>query len=114
MKDFASSRAAYSKIRRTCVVGIILILVMVLFSSCIKESPGTATSGTTALVDEVVFVEEPDSAKATRELEAGSLQVYAGGLSDPELVRRVRASSAMGYEISYGSSAELTFNPVGN
>ncbi|MBI4180447.1 MAG: ABC transporter substrate-binding protein [Chloroflexi bacterium] len=65
------------------------------------------------MADEVVFVEEPDSAKAVRELEADNIQVYSGGLTDPELAQRIKTSSEMGYETSYGSSAELTFNPSG-
>jgi len=66
-----------------------------------------------AWVDEVVFREEADKAKAINMFEAGEIQVYGLGITDPELYRRIQASRVIQYEISYGSSAELTFNPVG-
>jgi peptide/nickel transport system substrate-binding protein len=66
-----------------------------------------------AWVDEVVFREEADRAKAINMFEAGEIQVYGLGITDPELYRRIQASRVIQYEISYGSSAELTFNPVG-
>ena len=65
------------------------------------------------LAREVVFVEQPDAAKAIEMLEAGQMHVYASGLSDPALERRVRGSPALDLAISYGSYTELTFNPVG-
>jgi peptide/nickel transport system substrate-binding protein len=66
-----------------------------------------------AWVDEVVFREEADRAKAINMFEAGEIQVYGLGITDPELYRRIQASRVLQYEISYGSSSELTFNPVG-
>ena len=90
-----------------------LILSATVLTSCVQQSPGTASSGSSSLANEVVFVEEPDSAKAVRELEAGDIQVYSGSLTDVALTQRIRTSSALGYETSYGSCAELTFNPVG-
>lgn len=71
-------------------------------------------AGTKAiLADEVVFMEVADPAKAVEMLEAGQLHVYASGLSDPELERKIRASPALEYKTSYGSYVELSFNPVG-
>lgn len=98
---------------RAAVIPIIALTVITLTSCAPNASPPPAPASTSTLVNRVVFVEEPDSAKATRELEAGDIQVYAGAMTDPELVRRIKTSPAMGYEISYGSSSELTFNPVG-
>lgn len=66
-----------------------------------------------AWVDEVVFREEPDRAKVLDMLEAGEIHVYAAGVTDPEIYRKIQASPAIQYETSYGSSAELTLNPVG-
>ncbi|MDP2952113.1 MAG: ABC transporter substrate-binding protein [Chloroflexota bacterium] len=77
------------------------------------QPPPGSTKGVPSLVQEVVFVQEPDSAKAVRMIEAGELQVYAQGITDPELVRRIKASPLMGHETSYGSTTELSFNPVG-
>ncbi|HEY7317585.1 MAG TPA: ABC transporter substrate-binding protein [Candidatus Binatia bacterium] len=73
----------------------------------------TQSSRLGAWVDEVVFREEADRAKAINMFEAGEIDVYGLGITDPELYRRLQASRVIQYEISYGSSAELTFNPVG-
>ena len=59
------------------------------------------------------FREEADRAKAINMFEAGEIDVYGLGITDPELYRRIQASRVVQYEISYGSSSELTFNPVG-
>jgi peptide/nickel transport system substrate-binding protein len=76
--------------------------------------PATAKSARVgAWVDEVVFREEADRAKVINMMEAGEIHVYGLGLTDAELYRRIQASHFIRYEISYGSSAELTFNPVG-
>lgn len=66
-----------------------------------------------AWVDEVVFREEPDRTKAIDMFEAGEIHAYALGITDPELYRKIQASRVIQYEISYGSSTELTLNPVG-
>lgn len=65
------------------------------------------------LINEVVFVQEPDQAKALDMLIAGKIDLYAFGIRDPELARKVRVSPVLGYETSYGGSVELTLNPVG-
>jgi peptide/nickel transport system substrate-binding protein len=79
----------------------------------IAESSTPKSERTGAWVDEVVFREEADRAKAINMFEAGEIQVYGLGITDPELYRRIQASRVLQYEISYGSSSELTFNPVG-
>src|SRR5262249_23485978 len=76
--------------------------------STAKQSPRLG-----AWVDEIVFREEADRAKALNMFEAGEIDVYGFGITDPELYRRIQASRVVQYEISYGSSSELTFNPVG-
>ncbi|HWP56774.1 MAG TPA: ABC transporter substrate-binding protein [Candidatus Acidoferrales bacterium] len=75
-----------------------------------RQSP---QAGLGAWVDEVVFREEADKAKAINMFEADEIQVYGLGISDPELYRRIQASRVIRYETSYGSSSELAFNPVG-
>jgi peptide/nickel transport system substrate-binding protein len=79
----------------------------------IAESSTAKSERVGAWVDEVVFREEADRAKAINMFEAGEIQVYGLGITDPELYRRIQASRVLQYEISYGSSSELTFNPVG-
>ncbi|HEU4346104.1 MAG TPA: ABC transporter substrate-binding protein, partial [Candidatus Binatia bacterium] len=66
-----------------------------------------------AWVDEVVFREEGDPAKAVDMIEAGEIHTHAYGINDPELYRKIQSSRVMQHEISYGSTYELTFNPVG-
>jgi peptide/nickel transport system substrate-binding protein len=104
-----------SKLKQICAPVIIFFtLAAVILTSCTPKAPPSPTSAKgSQLADQVVFVEEPDSAKATRELQAGTIQVYSGGVNDPALVQTIKASSTMGYETSYGLSDELSFNPVG-
>jgi peptide/nickel transport system substrate-binding protein len=68
---------------------------------------------TPGLIKEVVFVQEPDQAKVIDMLTAGQMDLYAFGIRDPELARKVKTNPALGYETSYGGSAELTLNPAG-
>lgn len=110
--------------KRTLGIAALVVLLAALVGGgllILREAPGKplpppqpeAAKKVPSLVEEVVFVQEPDAAKAVRMIEAGEMHLYAFGLTDPELVRRVKASPGMGYETSYGSSVELTFNPVG-
>jgi peptide/nickel transport system substrate-binding protein len=66
-----------------------------------------------ALVDQVVFTQEADLGKVSALIESGSLQVFAQGISNATVFRRLRDSKGVDYEIAYGTSAELTFNPAG-
>jgi peptide/nickel transport system substrate-binding protein len=79
----------------------------------VTESKLTQGARLGAWVDEVVFREEPDRAKAIDMFEAGEIHVYALGITDPELYRKIQSSRVIQYETSYGSSTELAFNPVG-
>ena len=65
-----------------------------------------------AWVDEVVFFEEPDAAKAVTMLEAGDAQLYGLGISDPKVLANLKASKKLTTEFAYGSTSELTFNPA--
>ena len=64
-------------------------------------------------VDEVVFIPEPDRAKAIDMMIKGDAHAYLIDISDPELFRRVREAPELTYNFSYGLYYELTFNPVG-
>jgi peptide/nickel transport system substrate-binding protein len=66
-----------------------------------------------ALVDEVVFTQESDIAKIVELIEGGSHQVFAQGITNATVFRRIRDSARADHEISYGSTAELTVNPAG-
>jgi peptide/nickel transport system substrate-binding protein len=66
-----------------------------------------------AWVDEIVVSEEGDAARAVNMLQADRLDVYAVGISDPVLHRKIQDSEELGSDISYGTAVELTFNPAG-
>lgn len=98
--------------RALCAVLVIASLPFVVSCAVRAPTPPPAPPLPT-LAREVVFIEVPDPAKAVAMLEVGEIQVHASGLTDPELARKIRASPAMSYATSYGTSWELTFNPVG-
>ena len=66
---------------------------------------------TGAWVDEVVFTEEPSSPKGVDMVRTGAIDLYAYAISDPALIKVMIAE--LGYEVSYGSYNEITFNPYG-
>jgi len=66
-----------------------------------------------AWVDEVVFFEEPDSAKAVSMVEAGDMHLFGFAISDPKIYAKLKESKNAAYDPSYGNTTELTFNPAG-
>ena len=64
-----------------------------------------------ALVDEVVFLEEPTTAKGLDMVRTGAIDIYAYTISAPDQIAIIKAE--LGYSISYGSYNEFTFNPYG-
>jgi peptide/nickel transport system substrate-binding protein len=66
-----------------------------------------------ALVDEIVFTQEADVGKIAALIEGGTHHVFAQGITSPTVFQRLRDSERAAYELSYGSSAELTLNPAG-
>lgn len=78
-----------------------------------QPTPSEVVKARGALVDEVVVREERSQAAGIARLEAGEFDLYAAGISDPELVRKIQESPELESEISFGSYNELTFNPVG-
>lgn len=69
-------------------------------------------ASTGAWLDEVVFFEEPDAAKAVNMLEAGDASLYGLGISDPKVVAKIKESKKLTAEMAFGSTSELTFNPT--
>jgi peptide/nickel transport system substrate-binding protein len=65
------------------------------------------------LADEVVFFEEPNRSKAYEMLTSGQMHIYASGLSDPEIKKKIETSPDLTYTLSYGNTWELTINPSG-
>ena len=65
------------------------------------------------LAEEVVFFEEPNRSKAYEMLASGQMHIYAHGLSDPEIKKKIETSKDLTYTLAYGSTWELTINPSG-
>jgi len=63
-------------------------------------------------VDEVVFVEEDDAAKAVERISTGDIHVFFDDIGDPELFQNAK-ERGLAYDRSYGLYYELTLNPVG-
>ncbi len=73
-----------------------------------------ATSGRRgALVDQIVFTQEPDIGKVAGLIETGTHHVFAQGVGNPTVYQRLRGSERAALDVSYGSSVELTINPAG-
>lgn len=66
-----------------------------------------------ALVDEVIFTRQQDVGQVVGLIERGSHQVFVQSINRPALLQRLRDSAASAYDLSYGSSVELSFNPYG-
>ncbi len=66
-----------------------------------------------AWIDTVVVVEEPSADQAVTRLEVGELDMYAHGVSNPEVAQAVFDSPNLDSYTSFGSYNELTFNPSG-
>jgi peptide/nickel transport system substrate-binding protein len=80
------------------------------------SSPSTLAQAQPAketLAEEVVFFEEPNRSKAYEMLASGQMHIYAYGLSDPDLKKKIETSQDLTYTLSYGNTWELTINPSG-
>ncbi len=66
-----------------------------------------------ALVDQIVFTQEPDVGKVAGLIETGSHHVFAQGVGNPTVFQRLRDSERAALDVSYGSSVELSINPAG-
>ena len=76
-------------------------------------TPIQAQPAQDTLAEEVVFFEEPNRSKAYEMLVSGQMHIYAYGLSDPELKKKIETSQDIAYTLSYGNTWELTINPSG-
>lgn len=66
-----------------------------------------------AIVDQIVFTQETDVGKITALIEGGTHHVFAQGITNATVFRRMRDSGRAAYDISYGTAAELAINPAG-
>ncbi len=63
-------------------------------------------------IDEIVVLQETDTSSAIARLAAGDFDMYAGGVSSPDILEEIQAQG-LAFEESFGRSTELTFNPSG-
>lgn len=89
----------------TCFRMMLPIMIIALLST----SPASARTG--ALVDDVIFTEQSSDAAAISQLEANEIDLYSYTITKSNLFDRVKQNPNLGYEISYGSFSEITFNP---
>ncbi|MCK4392195.1 ABC transporter substrate-binding protein [Candidatus Bipolaricaulota bacterium] len=92
----------------------IAVLVALMLALAVALGASTPESRTGAWVDEVVFFEEGDMSKAVDMMEAGKADVYALGITDPNLFKRIVESKKLTHESSYGSFNEILLNPCTN
>jgi peptide/nickel transport system substrate-binding protein len=88
--------------------GIHVLVALSLMSALGAQDQGVKET----LAQELVFFEEPNRSKAFEMLESGQMHVYAYGLSDPEIKKKIEASKNTTYALSYGNIWELTINPA--
>jgi peptide/nickel transport system substrate-binding protein len=100
------------------------ILVAAILAGTLWETDRTPVPGSSsasfgvpgrnnALLDEVVFTRENAKGQMTELVASGSHQIAAQGISDVTTFRRLRSSEKLAYDMSYGSTSELTFNVAG-
>jgi peptide/nickel transport system substrate-binding protein len=82
-------------------------------AATVASSDGALAERRGALVDEVVFTQEGDLGKITGLIDNGDLDVYGQGISNPTVFRRLRDAEGISYDLAYGSSMEVTVNPIG-
>ena len=75
--------------------------------------PGDPAERRGALIDQVVFTEEGNPGKAVGRIESGSRHVFAQGVTNTTVYNQLRQSRNADFDLSYGSSVELTLNPAG-
>lgn len=66
-----------------------------------------------ALVDQIVVTQEADAGKIAGLIESGSHHLFASGIANTTIFRRLLDSQRTTFERSYGTSMELTLNPAG-
>ncbi len=74
------------------------------------DSPGMIENRRGAWLDEIVFVQQPDPGQMVNQIERGAIDLYASGITNPVIHRRILESPRVQHTISYGASVELTMN----
>src|SRR5262245_43100570 len=97
----------------SCWVRFVLALSALGVLSVHPITPTQAQAAKETLAEEVVFFEEPNRSKAYEMLASGQMHIYAYGLSDPEIKKKIETSKDLTYTLSYGNTWELTLNPAG-
>lgn len=102
---------------RDIAAGLLLVL-----GACEQPAPAPASAAAPAklelgdrrgaIVDQVVFSQEADLGKVVSLIESGAYQVFAQGITNATVFRRIRDSRALDYSVAYGSAGELTLNPA--
>ena len=95
---------------RKLIVGISLVAMVLALS----VGALTQQSRTGAWLDEVVLTQQPDTAAAVAQLEAGEIDLYAFSIGDRALFTQVQASPNLKYYLSFGSFNDLTMNHNGD
>ena len=93
------------RVRYGWLGALILALIMAMTVSA-QERHGT-------WVDEVIAVEEPSTSAAILQLQIGGLDIYADSVTDPEIAAQVEEDPDLAAVNSFGTYAELSFNPAG-
>ncbi len=99
-------------IGRNCHFGIIAVFTSE-FGFAPNYTPAAAPAAATPRVDSVVFREQATQAAGISMLQTGEIDIYAFPIANAELFRRITGDKTLGYERSFGSYDEITFNPVG-
>lgn len=114
--------------RRIAVAILAVALVAGLGSLVIRGGPGAAEPAppptapdepldvgdrTGALLDEVVFTQEPDTSKVVELLSTGTYDAFASSITNPSVFRRLRDSPHVTHSFSYGTSDDLGINTAG-
>ena len=104
--------------KKTGFMAISLVLIGLLavqgaFAAGSSEPAAAGRTGTAGRVDSVVFREQATQAAGISMLQAGEIDIYAFPIANAELFRRITGDRTLGFERSFGSYDEITFNPVG-
>ena len=64
-------------------------------------------------VQTIVVVEEPSAAKAVDMIRTGALDLFAAGVAEPTLIRKIRTEPTLACSLTYNAVWHLSFNPFG-
>lgn len=78
----------------------------------IVASSGDPSERRGGLVDEIVFTVESDPGRIAAQIDRGSHHLYAQGITSTTIFRQILTSANVDYQLAYGNTADLTFNPA--